>query len=483
MTLDWCAPPSGASVTPEGVATRMKRDADVQRVDERIEAARDERVVDRAERDQRLVEQLRGQPELGQPHEQVHLADAQLDVLAGRSGLPVEAAAARRRGRATSVGREDAHPVDPAAQVGGHRHVRRGGHDARPKSVHPRQRGQRVAQDLLGRRLGRDAHVDVGGDRHGAAMRPAAVRASPELPSPRRAAAGPPASRARSPPTGRPASAPRRRRQRRDLVRVEHRRVVERVAREGQPPALDGVGEDDAGPRPVGVRLVEDPHEAVDVVAAEVRREPRQSRVVGASRATRAGRRGRSRSAPASRRSRASAPGRRIRPWYSSLGMSSMRRRSVSPPGHSNAACSRLPYLASSTCQPAARNICSRRRMRMPGTTRSRLWRLRSTSRVTLPRPWSGSSSTASQTLPSSSSASPTVATNRRSGQRRPRPRGGRAGTRRRAPRTWAPPRPARPTRSRSRPGRGPWSATDTTGARRTSGAVVSHSRSRSPIR
>ena len=74
------------------------------------------------------------------------------------------------------------------------------------------------------------------------------------------------------------------------------------------------------------------------------------------------------------------------------------------------------PYFASMACQPAAANMPSTRRMRMPGTTRSRLWRLRSTIIVTLPSSPRPSSRIASQTLPSSSSASPTSATNRRSG-------------------------------------------------------------------
>ena len=59
VTVDWWAPPSGASVMPDGVPARMNRDLDVQRVDQRVEAAGDERVVDGADRDQRLAEQLR----------------------------------------------------------------------------------------------------------------------------------------------------------------------------------------------------------------------------------------------------------------------------------------------------------------------------------------------------------------------------------------------------------------------------------------
>ena len=68
-------------------------------------------------------------------------------------------------------------------------------------------------------------------------------------------------------------------------------------------------------------------------------------------------------------------------------------------------------------CQPAAANIASTRRIRIPGTTRSRLCRLRSTIIVMFPRSPRPSSRIASQTLPSSSSASPTRATNRRSGR------------------------------------------------------------------
>ena len=212
----------------------------------------------------------------------------------------------------------------------------------------------------------------------------------------------------------------------------------------------------------------------------------RHRRVVGAPERLAPGHPGRPRRAPSADASTGSPRrARRMSAWYSSLGISSMRRRRVSPPapvegGLRGGGRTWPPAPAS----PRPANICSRRRMRMPGTTRSRLCRLRSTSTVTLPSPGSGSSSTASQTLPSSSSASPTVATNRRSGHAAASSaRCGRAGTGPRAPRTSARPRPGPPTRSRSRPGRGPWSATGTTGGRRTAGAASATRASRSPMR
>jgi hypothetical protein len=55
--------------------------------------------------------------------------------------------------------------------------------------------------------------------------------------------------------------------------------------------------------------------------------------------------------------------------------------------------------------------------MRMPGTTRSSDCRLKSTSHITLPRPAVAGSATASQMLPSSSSASPISAMNRECGR------------------------------------------------------------------
>ena len=87
-----------------------------------------------------------------------------------------------------------------------------------------------------------------------------------------------------------------------------------------------------------------------------------------------------------------------------------MRRRSASPPGRSNRASSLRPYLTVSTCQPAASNIPARRPKAMSGTTRSSDWRFRSTTQSTSPRRATHGSAIASQTAPSSSSASPSSA-------------------------------------------------------------------------
>ena len=87
--------------------------------------------------------------------------------------------------------------------------------------------------------------------------------------------------------------------------------------------------------------------------------------------------------------------------------MASIQSRSAAPPGWPNAACSRRPYLASATCQPAAVNCCSHCAIRTPGTTRSSDCRLTSTIHSTSPSPSVAGSATASQMLPSSSSASP----------------------------------------------------------------------------
>ena len=129
VTVDWWAPPSGARRDARRRPDEDEPRLDVERVDERVQAARDERVVDRADRDQPLAEQLAGQPELAEPQEQVHLADAELDVLrpAGpgsqtSGALDVVAVRAGMRG-------EDAGAVDPAAEVRRDRDVRRGGHD------------------------------------------------------------------------------------------------------------------------------------------------------------------------------------------------------------------------------------------------------------------------------------------------------------------------------------------------------------------
>jgi len=91
----------------------------------------------------------------------------------------------------------------------------------------------------------------------------------------------------------------------------------------------------------------------------------------------------------------------------------SRSKRWYSPPGCAKRARSARPQRSSSTRQPAARNISASWRGRASAVTRSRLWRFTSTTQSTLPSLRTTSSPSISQTLPSSSSASPTITTKR----------------------------------------------------------------------
>ena len=146
-----------------------------------------------------------------------------------------------------------------------------------------------------------------------------------------------------------------------------------------------------------------------------------------------------------------------------------MRRGAARRRPRANASRSRRPYLSSITSQPFVRNCASSSAARIPGMTRSRLWRLRSTIQRTLPSWRVSGSASASQMLPSSSSASPSsemnrppvdaaearldVAVGKRAEERRARPEPDRA-------------------RSSSRPGTDPSSATDSSAARRSRAAA-----------
>ena len=59
------------------------------------------------------------------------------------------------------------------------------------------------------------------------------------------------------------------------------------------------------------------------------------------------------------------------RDWYCSLGISSRRQRSRSPPSRANVSRRRLPYLSWRTSHPLARNFSSSSPVRLPGMTRS----------------------------------------------------------------------------------------------------------------
>ena len=98
----------------------------------RLERAVDERVVERADRQQRLAVARPGRPELAEQADEVALGDPELDVLAvlglapahervGVVGEPVDPLAEM----------PDADAVDPAAEVGRRRDVRADRHDPR----------------------------------------------------------------------------------------------------------------------------------------------------------------------------------------------------------------------------------------------------------------------------------------------------------------------------------------------------------------
>jgi len=108
--------------------------------------------------------------------------------------------------------------------------------------------------------------------------------------------------------------------------------------------------------------------------------------------------------------------GRRSRRWYSAFGMVSSRRSRCLPSGVPNRARSFRPQRSSMTRQPQALNMAPSWRVRESGTTRSSAWRFTSTIQRTRPSPLTASSASPSQTLPSSSSASPTMAMTRPGG-------------------------------------------------------------------
>jgi hypothetical protein len=88
VPMDWWAPPSGASVMPDGVAHQQEARVLVTGVVESVEAAHDEGVVERADRQETHAEERVRQPERCQQDEQVVLGDAELDMLALRRHHP-----------------------------------------------------------------------------------------------------------------------------------------------------------------------------------------------------------------------------------------------------------------------------------------------------------------------------------------------------------------------------------------------------------
>ena len=128
-------------------------------IDQRIEAAVDEGVVDRADGQQaRAIEPVR-QPEAGQHQEQVLLGDAEFHV------LPVRGHAPALRGGELRIPEhvvllvpvEDAAPVHPGAEIGADRDIGAGGDDPlrelRIFALPATDLGQDLAEGLLGGKL------------------------------------------------------------------------------------------------------------------------------------------------------------------------------------------------------------------------------------------------------------------------------------------------------------------------------------------
>ena len=127
----------------------------VEAVDERIQRARHEGVVEGADREQRLAGELGRKAEMAERPEQVALGDPQLDVLAARRALPGDEA---RTQRGEAVGRLHRRPhadtIDPATEAGRDGDVRAHGHDPlRDRGRLAREHGEHKTKGLLRRAL------------------------------------------------------------------------------------------------------------------------------------------------------------------------------------------------------------------------------------------------------------------------------------------------------------------------------------------
>ena len=304
-------------------------------------------------------------------------------MLAGRARLPAQQARSRpaRSRRSPSGAKTPRLLIQPPRLV----EIATSGDGGDESARRPRDaaRGRRsdAAERLLGRGPAAARPPSSVGHRH---RRSAAAAGGPAR-SARRAAAGADAPggrvRVEAGPTRRARSGRAPARSASIWSPVRQRGVVQRVAGDRQAPALDRVGEDDA--RPVGLRVAARRSASSSSPRSWPPRSADQAGqvVVGVVARARAPATPRS---PRRRRNRSrSAAGRRPARTGSGTPRSPCRRcagAARSPPGRANAACSCGPYFASTTCQPASREELRRARStRMPGTTRSRLWRLRST--------------------------------------------------------------------------------------------------------
>ena len=247
----------------------------VDRVDEGIQTAADERVVDRADGQQLLPVQLGTQPELAEQEEEVHLGDAELDVLTLRRRLPLERTGVLDLEDLLDLGAEHAALVDPAAEPRRDGDIRAGRDQVARHLLHVGDVLEHAGEGILTRRRARHDRSELVRDgigidapcRRGVPLAQSLGRrqAEPSLGC-RGCEACPLVRRVGELPA-----------QLLDLRGRQERRVVHRVAGDRQPPTLDGEGEDDGGPLRVGVGALEGGDHVAEVMAAQIADQRRQS--------------------------------------------------------------------------------------------------------------------------------------------------------------------------------------------------------------
>ena len=254
----------------------------VEAVDQGIQAAAHERVVDGPDRKQMLPMELMAEAEGVQHQEQVHLADPQLDVLPVGGLLPAQQTSVAEIVRLL-LGTEHAHLVDPATEVRRHADIW-GRRDQAPADFgFIGQRREHPAERLLGRH--RPARDHSRGERD-IDERSRFDRLVVQL------LADPCAQSARVTVGRKAIPLVLRRSSRRlaelgDLLLGEHCRVVQGVARDREPPALDRVGEHDARSIGDGVTGPKRGEQCPVVVPSEVLDQTRRGRRRGRRRAQR----------------------------------------------------------------------------------------------------------------------------------------------------------------------------------------------------
>ena len=247
---------------------------------EAIEAAGDERVVERPDREQPRAEQVAGEAGGGEHQEQVALGDAELDVLAFVVCVPFLRRCNLCLGEYIGhfIAAEQAALVDPGAEVGRDGDVGRGGDD--PVGKIAAGLGQ-VEQDAAERGLGRLLFAGGRGNRRDLALPKLRVALfarerlrSISASTPVRALSPTPSSGSHSWPSRTPIVS----RSAADLRRVHQPRVIVLVAGEGQAEALDRPGDEQG--RHVVLRGVERLDQRLHAMAAEVGEQRRQRGVV-----------------------------------------------------------------------------------------------------------------------------------------------------------------------------------------------------------